>query len=104
MSEMISQRGGYLLNVNATAECTYCRIDNTNQFLASVASNPDNAWRNFGLMWVFIAFNCFAAVGLYWAFRVPNEKNKGEKKPKKVSGDDEKGRRSIMDPLLNCFA
>lgn len=80
MSELISQQGGYLLNANSTTEWTYCKIDNTDQFLSIVSSNFGNAWRNFGFMWLFIAFNCLAAVGLYWAFRVPKDNNTQDNK------------------------
>ncbi|KAL2847893.1 ABC-2 type transporter-domain-containing protein [Aspergillus pseudodeflectus] len=70
--------GGYLLDDNATSECTWCQIDNTDTFLAAVNSNFDDAWRNFGLMWVYIFFNIAAAVFIYWLARVPKgNKNKG---------------------------
>ncbi|KAL2823411.1 ABC-2 type transporter-domain-containing protein [Aspergillus cavernicola] len=69
--------GGYIQNPNATSDCTFCQISSTNTFLAQVQSNYDDAWRNFGLMWVYIAFNIAAAVFIYWLARVPKgNKNK----------------------------
>jgi ABC-type multidrug transport system permease subunit len=69
---------GYLQNPNATSDCTFCQISSTDTFLAAVQSNFDDAWRNFGLMWVYIAFNIAGAIFIYWIARVPKgSKNKG---------------------------
>jgi ABC-type multidrug transport system permease subunit len=73
--------GGYLLNDNATSDCSFCPIADTNVFLASVSSHYADRWRNFGIMWAFIVFNIFGAVFMYWLVRVP--KNSGVKKTKK---------------------
>ncbi|KAL1957338.1 hypothetical protein VTO42DRAFT_6127 [Malbranchea cinnamomea] len=64
---------GYLRDAEATANCQFCTMSHTDAFLATVSSNYDDAWRNFGLMWVYIAFNIVAAVGLYWLARVPKK-------------------------------
>ncbi|KAL4917894.1 ABC-2 type transporter-domain-containing protein [Aspergillus aurantiobrunneus] len=78
MEPFMSAMGGYLQNPNATADCTFCQISKTDTFLAGVSSSYNDAWRNFGLMWVFIAFNIAAAVFIYWLARVPKgSKNKG---------------------------
>lgn len=61
---------------NNTGGCSYCPLDKTNTFLATVSSSYDNRWRNFGILWAFIVFNIIAALALYWLFRVP----KGAKK------------------------
>jgi ABC-type multidrug transport system permease subunit len=63
--------GGYLTDANATSECSFCSIAETDVFLASVSSYYKDAWRNFGLMWAFIIFNIFGAVFIYWLARVP---------------------------------
>lgn len=62
---------GAIQNPNATSECAYCAMGKTDDFLESVSSSWDDAWRNFGLMWVFVAFNLVGAVGIYWLARVP---------------------------------
>ncbi|TVY46155.1 ZEB2-regulated ABC transporter [Lachnellula occidentalis] len=72
---------GYYLDGGATSDCMFCTLSKTNQFLTAVGVNYEDRWRNFGLMWVFIAFNACGAVFLYWLARVP--KNKKEKKEKK---------------------
>ncbi|KAL2820669.1 ABC-2 type transporter-domain-containing protein [Aspergillus granulosus] len=78
METFIANNGGYLQNPNATSECTFCQISSTDTFLAAVNSNFADAWRNFGLMWVYIFFNIGAAVFIYWLARVPKgNKTKG---------------------------
>ncbi|KAI9367195.1 ABC-2 type transporter-domain-containing protein [Aspergillus egyptiacus] len=70
--------GGYLQDPDATSNCSFCQISETDTFLAAVHSHYNDAWRNFGLMWVYIVFNIFGAVFIYWLARVPKgSKNKG---------------------------
>ncbi|KAH8703208.1 putative ABC transporter [Talaromyces proteolyticus] len=85
MGPYISQVGGYLQNDAATDNCSFCSVKDTNTFLGSVSINPADTWRNFGLLWVFIVFNVFGALFLYWLARVP--KNNGRKvKEEQTSG------------------
>ncbi|KAF5020600.1 hypothetical protein F66182_7369 [Fusarium sp. NRRL 66182] len=81
MQPYMEQAGGYLVDENSTSTCTFCTIGDTNIFLEGVQSRYSERWRNFGLMWVYIIFNVFAALALYWLIRVP--KNKKVKKEKK---------------------
>ena len=67
----MSAFGGYLENDNATANCSFCSISSTDTFLAAVTSYYKDAWRNFGFMWIYIVFNIFMAVFLYWLALVP---------------------------------
>jgi ABC-type multidrug transport system permease subunit/ABC-type multidrug transport system ATPase subunit len=73
--------GGYLVNESATANCEFCAIDSTDTFLAALSSSYDDVWRNFGILWIYVVFNIFAALALYWLIRMP--KNKKEKADKK---------------------
>lgn len=73
MREFIGMAGGYLQNPAATDKCAYCSVSSTDTFLLSVSSEYKDAWRNFGLMWVFIIFNIFGAVFIYWLSRVPKK-------------------------------
>ncbi|KAL2863758.1 pleiotropic drug resistance family ABC transporter [Aspergillus lucknowensis] len=78
MEPFMDLMGGYLQNPNATSDCTFCQISSTDTYLAAVQSNFSDAWRNFGLMWVYILFNIVGAVFIYWIARVPKgSKNKG---------------------------
>jgi ABC-type multidrug transport system permease subunit len=71
MEPYINLAGGYLLDNNATTDCSYCTVKSTDVFLAQVVSYYKDAWRNFGIMWVYIIVNIFLAVGIYWLARVP---------------------------------
>ncbi|KAJ4408298.1 Multidrug resistance protein [Didymella pomorum] len=73
--------GGYLVDEAATSGCEFCAIDSTDTFLAALSSNYDDVWRNFGILWVYVIFNIFAALALYWLIRMP--KNKKEETNKK---------------------
>lgn len=79
MQSYINTFGGYLLDSNATSDCSFCTVEYTNDFLASVNSKYSQRWRDFGLMWIYIFFNVAGAIFLYWLARVP----KGAKKEKK---------------------
>lgn len=75
MAEYLALTGtGYLVDSGATADCQFCSISDTNTFLAGVDTYYSERWRNFGIMWAFIIFNVFAALGLYWWTRVPKGK------------------------------
>jgi ATP-binding cassette subfamily G (WHITE) protein 2 (PDR) len=80
MQPYINTFGGYLLDPEATDNCTFCAIRSTNVFLASVSSSYSHRWRNFGIMWVYVVFNVFAALALYWFLRMPKGATKGEAK------------------------
>jgi ATP-binding cassette subfamily G (WHITE) protein 2 (PDR) len=74
MQEYMSMAGGYLRDAQASDQCQYCQIDNTNQFLQRINANWDTRWRDFGLLWVYVAFNVAGAIFLYWLCRVPKGK------------------------------
>jgi ATP-binding cassette subfamily G (WHITE) protein 2 (PDR) len=76
LSEYISRAGGYLLDSNSTSDCYYCKLKDTNAYLAALNSEYDTRWRNFGIMWAYIAFNIGAAMILYWIVRMPKGKKK----------------------------
>ncbi|KAB8214102.1 ABC-2 type transporter-domain-containing protein [Aspergillus novoparasiticus] len=79
MQDYISTNGGYLLNAGAQGgeDCHFCTTGNTTQFLQHVNIDFSTRWRDFGLMWVYVGFNIFAAITLYWLCRVPKgKKNK----------------------------
>lgn len=76
MADYMSRAGGYLLDPQVTSDCNYCKIKDTNVFLAGINSEYDTRWRNFGIMWAYIVFNIVAALTLYWAVRIPKGKKK----------------------------
>lgn len=104
MRPYINTIGGYLeeSSIDSTTNCSFCQIRYTDQFLAGVAANPANSWRDFGIMWVYIIFNVFGAIGLYYWVRVPKggkhkkeEKTGSEKAPKPIENETSPERRQI---------
>jgi len=82
LQRYLTASGGYLEDAQSTTNCSLCQLSDTNVFLEAVSINPNNGWRDFGIMWIFIVFNIFAALALYWLLRMP--KNKKEKDTKKT--------------------
>lgn len=80
MQTYIAEFGGYLQNPSATSDCSFCTIRETNMYLAGVDADYGERWRNFGLMFVYIAFNMVAALFFYWLARVPKGKKLKTKK------------------------
>ncbi|OQE11111.1 hypothetical protein PENVUL_c003G00514 [Penicillium vulpinum] len=62
--------GGAVYNLDATSDCQFCAIADSNVFLQSISSSYSDRWRNFGLIWVYVAFNVIATLILYWYVRV----------------------------------
>ncbi|OAX78545.1 hypothetical protein ACJ72_07147 [Emergomyces africanus] len=79
LESYMSKAGGYLETEMATAECSYCPIKETNEFLAGISSSYSDIWRNFGVMWAFIIVNIFAACLVYWWARVPKTRKPSTK-------------------------
>lgn len=68
---------GVLQNPNATEQCRYCGLSNSDQFLAGSNIFWTERWRNFGIVWAFVAFNISMAVLTYWLFRIAKFGKKG---------------------------
>lgn len=79
MTEHISAAGGYLLESDTTSNCQYCNVKETNVYLAGIHADYDTRWRNFGIMWSYVAFNVAAALILYWVARMPKGKKKASR-------------------------
>ncbi|WVO17570.1 hypothetical protein L204_105267 [Cryptococcus depauperatus] len=78
MSGYMLTAGGYLVDKAAKHDCQYCTMEKTNEFLGHFNIFYSNAWRNFGVLWIYVIFNVVAAIGIYWLARVP--KNTGKEK------------------------
>lgn len=76
MEDYRAANGGYLLNPGAEAseQCNFCTSEYTNQFLSHVNVDFETRWRDFGLLWVYIAVNTIGAIVFYKLFRVPRKK------------------------------
>ncbi|KAL1845877.1 Multidrug resistance protein [Diaporthe australafricana] len=67
---------GYVMNPNATSNCQYCPVSETNDLLGTFEMAKDNVWRNVGLVAVYVAFNIFITFGFYKLARVPKHEKK----------------------------
>lgn len=86
MASYLQQAPGTLQNPDATANCRYCSLSVADQYLASSEIFWSQRWRNFGIIWAYIAFNVFVAVMTYWAFRVKKwDSSKSSAKAKKLA-------------------
>nr|AET72446.1 ATP-binding cassette transporter ifT1 [Cordyceps fumosorosea] len=83
----IDKVGGKVLNENATQDCQFCTISDTNTYLAGVNSYYKDRWRNFGILWVYVIFNIFAALFIYWLARVPKKNGLKNKKEESKKGE-----------------
>ncbi|GAP91426.2 putative ABC transporter ABCl1 [Rosellinia necatrix] len=82
LEAQIAAAGGYLqpgTEMNM-ADCMLCPIGRTNDYLASIGITYGDRWRNFGLLFVYIAFNIAGALFLYWLTRVPKKSKKTKAK------------------------
>ncbi|KAK7407843.1 hypothetical protein QQX98_010014 [Neonectria punicea] len=70
LADFLQTAPGQLSNPNDTSQCQYCSLTVADQFMAGVQIHWSERWRNFGLMWVYIIFNIFCAVSVYYLFRV----------------------------------
>ncbi|KAJ1940664.1 ATP-binding cassette transporter snq2, partial [Linderina pennispora] len=48
---------GYLNNPNATSNCQYCPYKVGDDYYSALSWNFDHRWRNFGLLFAYLAFN-----------------------------------------------
>ncbi|GKZ97062.1 hypothetical protein AnigIFM59636_011812 [Aspergillus niger] len=74
--EAAGTAAGKLLNPESTDQCKYCTLQTADQFLASRDIYYDQRWRNFGLLWAYIAFNAAFAFAIYYLSRVRSWKRK----------------------------
>lgn len=70
LAPFLQKAPGYLSNPGATSNCSYCTISNADQYMAGSQIYWSNRWRNYGIMWAYIAFDIAVAVLVYYLFRV----------------------------------
>jgi ABC-type multidrug transport system permease subunit len=70
LGEYINLAGGQLLDWNVTSDCRYCAVQKADQYIAGSQINFSDRWRNFGIVWAYIALNTLVATLTYYLFRV----------------------------------
>lgn len=73
MAPYLTTHNGFLSDAGAGEQCRYCPSDTADDFLKKIDADYSERWRNFGLIWVFIAFNVAACFVLYYFARVPKK-------------------------------
>ncbi|KAH7409048.1 AtrD, ABC-transporter [Cadophora sp. MPI-SDFR-AT-0126] len=89
LQDYISVSGGYLLNPEATSDCQFCSVRDTNSLLAGMSLSYELMWRNFGTMWAFITLNVCGTYLMYWWTRVqkPQKEEQGDPTVPATAGD-----------------
>ncbi len=100
MQTYIEGAGGYLLDDNATSNCQFCQVRETDTFLGSFQIKFANRWRDFGILWVYIIVNVFAAIFFYWLARVPKKSGKEEGKKAKKNETNERSEKSEPEKAI----
>ncbi|KAF5329467.1 hypothetical protein D9619_009293 [Psilocybe cf. subviscida] len=71
MGPYIARTGGYLANPESLAECAFCSIRSTDQFLGNNFNILyEHHWRNLGIFFAFIVFNIFLFFSCMYLFRI----------------------------------
>jgi len=73
LADFVQATTGYVLDGNATQDCQFCPASSTDSYLAGISIFYDDAWRNLGITWAYIAFNVVAALSIYWLVRMPKK-------------------------------
>ena len=71
LKDYINDFGGRVLNPNATQQCQFCTVSDTDSLLAALWIYYGDRWRNFAITLVYSAFNVAGALFLYWLARIP---------------------------------
>jgi ATP-binding cassette, subfamily G (WHITE), member 2, PDR len=74
MEAFVETSGGLPRNPEATTDCLYCPVDQTNDLLQQLGMESEGAWVNAGYMVVYIIFNTLAVYAIYWLARVPKKR------------------------------
>ncbi|PWY65417.1 hypothetical protein BO83DRAFT_410850 [Aspergillus eucalypticola CBS 122712] len=80
MAKYLETSSGAIYNPNATANCEYCSMTSSDEYLATREIYWGERWRNYGIFWCYFVFNIFGAIVLYYVFRVRTSRAKVAKK------------------------
>ncbi|SCU81027.1 LANO_0B01794g1_1 [Lachancea nothofagi CBS 11611] len=86
MKDFLSTASGYIYNPDATENCGYCVFKVGDDYLSQIGASYSNIWRNFGFYWVYIIFNIFGMITLYYIFHVSSFSLKETKLGKAIMG------------------
>lgn len=96
-----SVAGGAIYNPLATSDCQYCTLQNSDQYLASVAVSYSTRWRDYGIGFAFIVFNIAVAVLAYYFIRVRKSSGKSKAGFGKIAGLFQKSKSQKVESQAN---
>ncbi|KAK9760197.1 ATP-binding cassette transporter snq2 [Basidiobolus ranarum] len=70
-AEWLKYATGYLQDPSATDICKYCEYSSGAEFLRVFEWSIEHRWRNFGILWVYYAFNVSVFILFVWLNRKP---------------------------------
>lgn len=71
LEDFAASAGGRILNPLAETACQYCPMASSEHFLNSIRAHLSEGWRNFGLTFVYVAFNIAGAMAIFYFVRMP---------------------------------
>lgn len=89
LSGFATKNFGKVANPLSTGVCDYCRVVDTNSYLASLNISYHQRWRNLGIFMAYIAFNMIASGVIYWLARVPKSSSRVKQVPIEPIDQDE---------------
>lgn len=70
LAPYLVQSPGILLNAESMSDCQFCALTTADQYVSQNEIVWAERWRNWGIVWVYVAFNIIVATVLYFVFRV----------------------------------
>ncbi|CCD25960.2 pleiotropic drug resistance family ABC transporter NDAI_0G01840 [Naumovozyma dairenensis CBS 421] len=70
MEPFLSRATGYITDPASTSNCSYCLYKVGDEYLTRMESSYSYLWRNFGIFWIYIIFNLFGMIAVYYIFHV----------------------------------
>ncbi|KAG7694129.1 hypothetical protein KL948_003099 [Ogataea haglerorum] len=70
LAQYFENYSGYVANPDATSNCSVCMYKVGDQWMDTVGMKYSHRWRNIGFFCVYIGFNLFAMLSLYYVLRV----------------------------------
>lgn len=89
LQSFATRNHGNIANPLSTGVCNYCRVADTNSYLASLNISYHLRWRNLGIFMAYIAFNMIASGFIYWLARVPKSSSRVKVVPIEPVDQDE---------------
>ncbi|KAK8105542.1 hypothetical protein PG999_008901 [Apiospora kogelbergensis] len=74
LGPFVAAQGGTVIDPTNRGVCAYCPVSTTDDYLSGFQILYSDAWRNFALLWAYIAVNVLLTFLFYRLFRVPRGK------------------------------